>query len=369
MTSLDEQIAKIEKEIRDTPYHKATEHHIGKLRAKLSKLKEKDLDSGSKKGGGKGGYAVKKQGDATVVLVGPPSAGKSTLINKLTNANSKVAAYSFTTVTVIPGIMEYKDARIQLLDVPGLIEGAEEGKGRGREVLSVIRGSNLLIIMSDTKRPGAFKSMLKALERNGIRINKKSPEVRIEKRMSGGINVISNAKQPFSKETVKEIAKEFRITNADITIKEKLTIDKLIDTFSKSRVYIPAILVLNKIDVSVPSRTLLREAEMEAGRPARRDLVEISAEKNINLEILRKKIWKKLGFVRVYLVKGDEGPTKNNPLIMLEGDSLEDVAEKIGKEFAEGKSRAKIWGAGAKFPEQLVSLTKKVQEDMQVRFV
>ena len=97
--------------------------------------------------------------------------------------------------------------------------------------------------------------------------------------------------------------------------------------------------------------------------------MEISAEKNINLEILRKKIWKKLGFVRVYLVKGDEGPTKNNPLIMLEGDSLEDVAEKIGKEFAEGKSRAKIWGAGAKFPEQLVSLTKKVQEDMQVRFV
>src|SRR3990167_3820138 len=170
MTTIEEQILSIEKEIRETPYHKGTEHHIGKLRAKLSKLKDKQIESIQKGGGGGGGYAIKKQGDATVVLIGPPSAGKSTLLNRLTNAKSKIAPYEFTTVSVIPGMMEFKNARIQILDVPGLIEGAEEGKGRGREVLSVVRGADLIILLTDPTRMRVIGNIEKALSRNGIRL-------------------------------------------------------------------------------------------------------------------------------------------------------------------------------------------------------
>ena len=136
MLTIDEQIEEIEAVLRKTPHHKATNGFIGAMRAKIARLRDKEIESGGKSGGG-GGFTVKKQGDATVVLIGPPSAGKSTLINQLTNAESKVAPYAFTTVTVVPGMLKYNEAYIQILDIPGLIEGAKEGKGRGREVLSV----------------------------------------------------------------------------------------------------------------------------------------------------------------------------------------------------------------------------------------
>lgn len=356
MLTIEEQIEKIQKEIRETPYHKATEHYIGKLRAKIARLKDNQLERSSKKGGGGGGYAVKKQGDATVVLVGPPSVGKSTLINKLTNAKSKIAPYAFTTVTVIPGMMDYKDAKIQILDVPGLIEGAEEGKGRGREVLSVVRASDLLVLITDTKRVDAIKRITAALERNGIRINKKKPDVDIEKKHQGGILVHSNVKQPFSKETVKEVAQEFGIKNGEITIKEHLTFDQLVDAFSLSRVYIPASFVVNKED------TLHK-------KPKNNELLYISAEKGTNLDSLKEEIWKKLGFVRVYLVRKDEEPNNKNPIIMLHGSNLKEVAEKIGTDFVERVREAKIWGTGSKFPEQVVSLSTIVQDGMQVRFL
>lgn len=356
MLTIEEQIEKIQKEIRETPYHKATEHHIGKLRAKIARLKDNQLERSSKKGGGGGGYAVKKQGDATVVLVGPPSVGKSTLINKLTNAKSKIAPYAFTTVTVIPGMMNYKDANIQILDVPGLIEGAEEGKGRGREVLSVVRASDLLVIITDPHRIKAIKRIQNALERNGIRINKKKPDVDIEKKHQGGILVHSNVKQPFSKETVKEVASEFGIKNGEITIKEHLTFDQLVDAFSRNRVYIPAITVINKED------TLTKKTRDEKH-------LYISAEEGTNLDNFKRTIWEKLGFVRVFLVKKDENPSKDNPIIMLHGSTLKDVAEKIGTEFEERIKEAKIWGTGSKFPAQDVSLSTKVQDGMQIRFL
>lgn len=353
-----DQIAAIEKEIRETPYHKGTEHHIGLLRAKLSRLKDKEIVSSSKKSGGGIGYAVKKQGDATIVLIGPPSAGKSTLINKLTNAQSKVAPYAFTTVSVIPGMMLLNGARIQILDVPGLIEGAEEGKGRGREVLSVARGADLLIIMSDVGRPAALERISAALEKNGIRLNKVPPNVTIEKKAQGGILVRYSIKQDIDRETVANIAQEFGVKNGEITLKEKLTLDRLIDAFSLSRVYIPAIYILNKAD---------EKRKVKQGYPQNTRF--ISAEKGDGLDELKEKFWEILNFAKVYLVKPYQEPDLQNPIITKKETTLKDVAESIGSEFAQEKTSAKIWGTGAKFPSQEVSLQTKVQEGMQIRFV
>lgn len=353
-----EQINSIEKEIRETPYHKATEQHIGKLRARLSRLKDKMTEESLRKGGGGGGgYAVKKAGDATIVLVGPPSTGKSTLLNKLTNAQSKVAAYAFTTLTVIPGMMEYKSAQIQILDVPGLIKGAEEGKGRGREVLSVVRGCDLLVIMTDPQNLDAFESITSALYKNGIRINQTKPEVIVEKKVSGGFTIHSNIKQDFSKETIKDIVSELGLKNAVITLKEKLDFEGLIDAFSHNRVYIPAIYVLNKSD------TLSSKVSTSVSP------IQISAQKGTGLSEFKEKIWEELKFLNVYLVRPDEEPSFNNPIVMKNGQVLYDVAQKLGSDFAEGKTGARIWGPSAKFPGQEVSLSTKVADGVQVRFV
>ena len=65
-------------------------------------------------------------------MIGFPSVGKSTMLSTLTDTKSEVAAYEFTTLTCIPGVVHYREAKIQLLDLPGIIEGASEGRGRGR---------------------------------------------------------------------------------------------------------------------------------------------------------------------------------------------------------------------------------------------
>jgi uncharacterized protein len=359
MSDFQKQIEDIEKEIRETPYHKGTEHHIGILRARLSRLKDKMLDSEirSKGGSGGGGYAVKHQGDATIVLVGPPSVGKSTLLNALTNAQSKVAPYSFTTVSVIPGMMDYRNAKIQILDVPGLIEGAEVGKGRGKEVLSVIRGCDLLLLISEVGKENAFDRIKAALEKNGIRIDKDPPKIAIEKKRQGGVIIHSNIHQTLGKDVIKDIVAEMGIKNADIAIKEKLSIEGLLDGLSKDRVYIPSINIINKIDLG------------DGSEKYKDDTMLISAENKFNLERLKDIVFEKLEFITVYLVKNDQEPNFDNPLVVKVNTRLSDILKNLGSNFAENKIYAKIWGMGAKFPGQEISLSSYVKDGMQIRFI
>lgn len=160
---VDFKIRIIKEEIRKTPYHKGTEHYIGHLRARLAKLRQQKQAIKPRAGGR--GFALKKSGDATVVLVGPPSVGKSSLLNKLTRAQSRVEEWPFTTVEVIPGMLQYKGAQIQILDLPGLIKGTAEGKGRGKEVLSVIRLADLAILMVDVRTEKELPSLVKELKK------------------------------------------------------------------------------------------------------------------------------------------------------------------------------------------------------------
>ena len=114
--------------------------------SKLARLRAQLLEPAPGAGSGGGtGFDVSKSGDARIALVGFPSVGKSTFLSKITKTKSEVAAYSFTTLTAIPGVLEYGGAEIQILDLPGIIEGASEGKGRGRQVISAAKVNTALL--------------------------------------------------------------------------------------------------------------------------------------------------------------------------------------------------------------------------------
>lgn len=166
-----QKIAELETEYARTQKNKATMKHLCLIKAKIAKLRREIVEGGSKSGGGTGeGFDVNKSGDTRVGLVGFPSVGKSTLLTKLTGTFSEAASYEFTTLTAIPGTLHYRGARIQVLDLPGIIEGAKDGKGRGRQVIGTARTCNLILIVLDAMKPATHKKLIEhELEGFGIR--------------------------------------------------------------------------------------------------------------------------------------------------------------------------------------------------------
>ena len=224
---------------------------------KLAKLKS-EVMAGSTKSGGKAGdgFDVTKSGDTRVGLIGFPSVGKSTLLTTLTGTESAVAAYEFTTLTAVPGSLHYRGARIQVVDLPGIIEGAKDGKGRGRQVIGTARTCELILIVLDAGKPLTHKKIMeRELEGFGIRLNRRPPNITFARKDKGGVmyrNVAQSSS--LSDDLVKAMCSEYRIHNADITNREPgATVDDLIDTIENAIrpgrvVYIPCLYVLNKID-------------------------------------------------------------------------------------------------------------------------
>jgi small GTP-binding protein len=354
-----ERIKEIEDEIRRTQINKATNHHVGLLRAKIARLKQEQEEKAGRSSKSTGGYSVRRSGDSTVSIIGLPSVGKSTLLNNLTGADSKIGAFDFTTLDVVPGMMTYKGAKIQILDLPGIIKGAASGKGFGKKVLSVARTSNLVIMVVDVFKPDQTDLLRNELAQIGIRLDQKPPNITVDKKGSGGIQITNLVPESISNSLIGGILRINKIHHARVFIPEPITTEQFIDVILGNRVYINSVTILNKVDL-VDKKTL-----DDIKSKIRTNFIPISADKDKNLENLKDAIYQQLDLIRIYLrPKGGEADYEE-PLIVPRDSSIFEICAKIHRDVQKNFRYAYVWGNSAKFKGQKVG-KKHIVEDEDV---
>lgn len=209
-------------------------------------------------------------------------------------------------MTCIPGVLRYKGSKIQVLDLPGIIEGAAHGAGRGKEVIAVARSADAILIVLDAGKEGLNRHreiLEKELETVGIRLNQRPPDVTLSKRKTGGgVRFASTVPQtklgPEPEKVVYQILREYKITSADVLAREEITVDMLVDVISGNREYKPALYFYNKID------TITIEEVDQLARMPHSIVGSVNQRFNIGEpledDFLKQNIWKYLGLTRIY---------------------------------------------------------------------
>ena len=336
--SIQAKIAEIEEEMAKTQKNKATEGHLGLLKARIAKLRREQVETIMRSGGAKGeGFDVIKSGDARIGLIGFPSVGKSTLLNTLTDTYSEVQEREFTTLTCIPGVIRYRGSKLQLLDLPGIIEGAKDGKGKGRQVIGVARTCNLILVVLDAVQPLTHKRIIESeLEGVGIRLNRNKPDIDIKISHKGGGLMIN------------------RTVNSDVRMTD--------ETITSIRVYIPALYVINKID-----KITIEELDLLDQIP---NYVLISAHLKWNLDELLERIWDKLDLMRIYTKPKGQVPDYEEPVILLRKKrTVADFCNKIHRSLVRDLKYAIVWGSSVKMQPQKVGKDHVLNDEDVIQIV
>ena len=363
-----------------TQKNKATNYHLGTLKAKLAKLRSELLieQSGGSGGGGGEGFDVARLGDARVALIGFPSVGKSTLLSTLTETKSEAAAYEFTTLTCVPGTLHYKGSRIQVLDLPGIIEGAARGKGRGKEVIAVARSADAILIVLDAGKEGLNRHreiLEEELETVGLRLNKRPPDVTFRKKTTGGIKFASTVPLtklgPEPEKVAMNILREYRISNADILAREDISVDQLVDVVVGNRLYKPCLYFYNKID------TITMEEVDQLARMPHSCVGSVRGGFNISPDhreddLLKSYMWKYLGLTRIYTKRKGQQPDLVDPVVLSKlrkGTKVKSLCMNVSSQMLRDFNFALVWGKSAKHSPQRCGLSHQLRDEDVVQIV
>ena len=361
---LEQKLEELQKDYSKTKYNKATNTYLGLLRHKMALIRKTLSEKKRRRGAG---FAVKKTGDATVVMVGFPNAGKSSLLGRLTEAESKVADYAFTTLDVIPGMLEYEGASIQLLDVPGLIEGAHAGKGAGTQIASVMRVADLLLFVIDATAPDQIHKLTEELSLLDIKVNREKPRVLVEEKKGGGVEVEANRHTVPSKREVEAVLHEIGTYNCKVIFYNDTDIDELIAVLVDNAVYTRGIIALNKVDLLADSKTDQVRRELEA--KTRMRVVPVSAEQNSNIDRLKEAIFSNLSLMRIYLKPKYGVADYAKPFVLREGGTVADLAKGLHTKAAKNLKHALVTGKSARFAEQKVGKEHELRDGDVVTLV
>lgn len=300
--SIPEKIKALEVMMAVIPKHKGTERLRGQLKSRMAKLKE-ELQKKPSISRAEQAYNIKREGAAQVVLLGLPNTGKSTLFTCLTHAPSEVADYPFTTQKPIPGMMKFENIQIQLVDTPPIqMDRIEPG------FPNLIRNANVILVVLDLTDDPVFQMevLLEELNRLRILLGEKEPPHPVEPGWA------------------------FKRT----------------------------VLLGNKVDLK-PALEGLRA--LEARFKDAYVILPISAREEMNLEEVKKEVYRHLDILRVYTKIPGKEPDRTEPVILKKGSTIEDVALSVHKDFAAKLRYARVWGSG-KFDGQMVKRDYPVSE-------
>ena len=163
----------------------------------------------------------------------------------------------------------------------------------------------------------------------------------------------------IDRKTITDIAREMRLNNADILIREDIDANQLIDVISGDKVYSKSLTVLTKAD-------LVNEKELKGLKDRIKPDVVVSAEKGIGIEELKEAIYQKMSFIRIFLKEVNKKPDMEEPLIMFKGSTIKDVCLKLHKDFIDNFRYARMWGSSAKFDGQLFRKLDKELSDKDI---
>jgi small GTP-binding protein len=278
-----EKIAALEEMLAIMPKHKGTDH----LRAELRRRIAKQTQSLEKKTATqRASMLIEKEGAAQVAVIGLPNAGKSQLVSSVTNASPAIADYPFTTTSAAPGMMEFENIKIQLIDTPPL--GSQSVEWWLSHML--IRADAILIVVDLSEAPPVQMEAITA-QLESVRIG------------------VGNSNLP------------------DNTI-----------LYQKK-----ALVVGNKIDLTNANRNY---KSLEDENKERLPVTAISAKEGIGLEQLKREIYQVLDIIRVYTKTPRQKPDFNDPIILKRGSTMEDAAAEVHKDFVANLKYARVWGSG-----------------------
>lgn len=356
--SSKEKLKALEKMLTLIPKHKGTEKMQMQIKRKISRIKE-EMETKARKAGHGPTFNVKKEGAAQVALVGLPNSGKSLVLNRLTNADAVVDDYEFTTKAPTPGMMEYKDIQIQLVEIPAVIRDVSLGKGFGLQILSAIRAADAVALIIDLSQNPLeqMKLILDELEKGGIKLNEQPPDLEIVKKAEGGIDI--RGKQFFCSDelVLKELLLKEKIHNAVIVFRSDTTIEQVEEALDESVTFKRAIILATKGDIknSKNNFALLKKYFNEY------DIVPISAEKRINLNHAKEAVYRSLNIIRVYTKTPGED-IAYPPITMRPCATVYEAAGRIHKQFQKEFKYARIWGPSAKYEGQKVGSEHILQD-------
>ena len=283
--SAPDKIAALEEMLAIMPKHKGTDHLKADLRRRIAKL----MQSGGKKAAAqRAAMTVQKEGAAQVPVIGTPNSGKSSIVNALTNASPTVAEYPFATHTIIPGMMEYENIQIQLLDTPPLVSGST----LALLPPNLVRADALLVVIDLSGDPLLQMETITS-ELAGMRI---------------GIG--RTAGESNDEEIIRHSKKALIIGN-------KIDIEGAVENYELMELY--------RDDFPV---------------------LAVSAARGTGLEDLKLAIFRLLEVIRVYTKTPGQKPDMNDPIVLPMGSTLADAATEVHKDFAANLKFARIWGSG-----------------------